>query len=74
MMRRAPPNGDRQEAILRRLERGAVILNPILIIIVAGWAMLDVSVFLALQLPLEVTPARVMLEPSLGVKTVLPPL
>jgi hypothetical protein len=51
-MRRAPPHGDRsQDPILRRLDRAAKDLNPVLALIVIGLAILDFAVFTALELP-----------------------
>jgi hypothetical protein len=50
-MRRAPPPQDRRgEAILRRLDRVAGDLNPILLATTIGLAILDFSVFAALEL------------------------
>jgi hypothetical protein len=46
-----PSHGERQPGeMLRRLERAAENLNPILIIIVIGLVIMDLSVFAALEL------------------------
>jgi hypothetical protein len=39
-----------QRTGLRRLERAAMVLNPILVVIVVGLAFLDVSLFVVLRL------------------------
>ena len=59
-MRRAPPHGDGwQRQILHRFERSSEDLNPILLLIVIGLAILDFSVFAALELSrLPLRPAR----------------
>ena len=51
-MRRAglPPGHERREPVLRRIERAAQELNPFLLLIVIGLAILDGSVYMALRL------------------------
>jgi hypothetical protein len=51
MSRRSRLHGDRlQEPLMRRLERASADLNPILVVIIAGLAILNFSVYAALQL------------------------
>jgi len=51
MSRRSRSQGDRlEEPLMRRLERVARDLNPILLVIIIGLAVLDFSVFTALRL------------------------
>jgi hypothetical protein len=51
MSRRTRSHGDRlQEPLMRRLERASADLNPILVVIIAGLAILNFSVYAALQL------------------------
>jgi hypothetical protein len=45
--------GNRLRHILQRLERTADDLNPVLVVVVIGLALLDLSVFAALELPLR---------------------
>jgi hypothetical protein len=51
MSRRSRSTGDRlAEPLMRRLERAAGDLNPVLIVIIMGLAILNFSVFAALRL------------------------
>jgi hypothetical protein len=49
-MRNAPRREDRLRPILHRLDRAARDLNPILIVLAVGLALLYTSVYLALRL------------------------
>jgi hypothetical protein len=51
MMRRADPKERSHEPFLRRLEQAAEKMNPFLILLAAGLAVLNFSVYMALQLP-----------------------
>jgi hypothetical protein len=50
-MRRADPKERSHEPLLRRLEQAAEKMNPFLILLVVGLAMLNFSVYISLQLP-----------------------
>jgi hypothetical protein len=49
MIHRQSHDGHRLRDMLQRVERAADVLNPFLVVIVIGLAVLDVSVFAALQ-------------------------
>jgi hypothetical protein len=51
MVPRQSHDGHRLRDMLQRIERAADILNPFLVVIVIGLAMLDISVFAALVWP-----------------------
>jgi hypothetical protein len=52
MAQHSDPKEERShEPLLRRLEQAAEKMNPFLILLVAGLAVLNFSVYMALQLP-----------------------
>jgi hypothetical protein len=50
-MKRADPKERWPEPLFRRLEQAAEKMNPFLILLIAGLAVLNFSVYMALQLP-----------------------
>jgi hypothetical protein len=61
LRRRASSHGDRRQGpFLHRLERASKDLNPILIVIIIGLTILNLSVFAALRLSrLQLRPVRI---------------
>jgi hypothetical protein len=51
MIHRQSHDGHRLRDMLQRVERAADVLNPFLVVIVIGLAVLDASVFAALEWP-----------------------
>ncbi|HEU0216978.1 MAG TPA: hypothetical protein VFQ90_09975 [Stellaceae bacterium] len=51
MIHRQSHDGHRLRDLVRRIERAADAVNPFLVVIAIGLAMLDISVFAALEWP-----------------------